>query len=179
MLLAICSITIGLFYCSSYSTNRVEGDFQKYLATLEVIETPVHFEQDIILPKSINYDSALHNKFKSPWSLRPQGKMFETDSSVLIVDISSSGDQRFFTFDYEGHKLDSLFPFRNAYHDMGYMGDADVSINKNEEIVVIESIRKWDFKADSSDLIEGSDKLKVDTLVFKTNVKGKFKKVNR
>jgi hypothetical protein len=169
-----------LISCSTSKERNTGDDFRKYLNSLDNLEVPVTFDtKNDLKVKSRNYDTTLFQLFKHAWSMGPHGKIFEGDSIVVIVDITA-GDvlvPLIMTFNQQGQKLDSLNPYDKAGADMGYESYEFVTINDNKEIVVTDSTRTWDLNADKSDIVEGSEKLTVDTVIYKIDKRGKIIKI--
>ncbi|HEX6171524.1 MAG TPA: hypothetical protein VFZ33_17685 [Chitinophagaceae bacterium] len=179
-LLTIILLGAILSSCSTSKKDEKDDDFKRYLSSLETLQTPVTFDtKNGIYARSKDYDTTLYKKFKHAWAFGPYGKIFENDSVVFTVDITA-GDvlvPLIMTFDQRGHKLDSLNPYEKAGSDMGYESYEYVVINDKKEIIVTDSTRTWDLNEKRDDIIEGSDRLTVDTVIYKVDDKGKFRKV--
>ena len=178
--LTILLIAVVLNSCTTDKNKKADDNFKTYLSSLDKLETPVRFDtKNELKARSRNYDTLLFKKFKHAWSMGPHGKIFDNDSVIVIVDITA-GDvlvPLFTTFNKQGQKLDSLNPYSRAGIDMGYECYEFVTIIESKEIIVTDSTRTWDLNEDESDIIENSDKLTVDTVIYKINDKGKIVKV--
>jgi hypothetical protein len=82
------------------------------------------------------------------------------------------------TFDREGRPLDSLNPYSKSGVDMGFECYEFVTVTDKKEIIVIDSTRNWDLNADKTNVIEGTAKLTVDTVIYKIEKDGKFRKLD-
>jgi hypothetical protein len=166
-----------LVSCSAKKQTNTDNDFKRYLNSLELLETPVSFDAKRgIKVRSQNYDTGLFKKFKYNGSVGPQGKIFDRDSVVMIVEILA-GDfviPLLTTFDQEGRPLDTLNPYDKSGVDMGYECYEFVTVTDKKEIIVTDSTRRWNFNSDTTNIIEGTAKLTVDTVIYKVDKKGKF-----
>jgi hypothetical protein len=179
ILMLVISVTI-LLSCFSARDKQVDNEFKKYLKSLEALDIPITFDSKRgIKVRSKDYDTTLFKKFKHKWAFGPHGKAFENDSIILIIDITA-GDvlvPLIMTFDQFGNKLDSLNPYTNGGVDMGYESYEYVAINGNKDILITDSTRRWDLNKEGDNIIEGTDKLTVGTMIYKIDKKGKFKKI--
>src|SRR5437879_12004861 len=165
-----------IFSCSGKKETIQTKDFQRYLSSLDSLKTPIIFNTQTQLGDfSKKFDSALFKKFKNQWAFKPYGKLFVTDRIAVTVDITA-GDiltPILMTFDSEGNKLDSMNLYKSAGQFMGYESNELVTIDKRE-IVTIRSVRRWELNERRNNIIQGSDQLTVDTVVFKINGHGKI-----
>ncbi len=150
----ITSIFIVTFLLACSTKNAtVDNDFEQYLESLDLLQTPVSFNvKRGLKAKSLNYDKALFKKFKQEWSVGPQGKLFDKDSVVLVVEILA-GDMvvpLLRTFDREGRPLDSLNPYIKSGVDMGFECYEFVTVTDKKEIIVTDSTRNWDLNAEKT-----------------------------
>lgn|GEM_PF-5427398 len=187
LLLAIL-LTAILYSCH---TSR-RDEFKKYLNSIETLSVPLRLDQELNRLRSKSFDSVLFAKYvhknkPNEW-LRPHGKLFENDSIVLVIDGNGSDlmnpygrehfqlyDPLFITFDQEGHKLDSLIPYSHfAQSEYGYNCTEFVTITPAKEIMIIDSVTLSAFDR-KQNIIKGSAKLTVDTVIYKIDKAGKFK----
>ena len=126
---------------------------------------------------SKNYDSIGFKKYKHIWTYKPLGKLFKTDSIVVLVDLSI-GDDGFVpfitTFDLFGVKLDSLGPYEKSGSDMGYDAVEYLSITKDRSIIVTDTVKTWKLNEDESDIIEDSLTVTSDTTIYWISNNGKI-----
>ncbi|GHM98930.1 hypothetical protein WSM22_04200 [Cytophagales bacterium WSM2-2] len=184
-LFLVSIVVVILLSCSS-----PKDEFRNYLNSIETIQAPSNLEAELRKVRSKNYDTVLFARFehdKGKDSRKPHGKLFENDSIILIIegtDLSSIGgavgyqlvDPILFTFDREGHKLDSLNPYSSfSQTEYGYQCTEFVTLEKNKQISIIDSIKLWAFNKKNSEIIPGSEKLTVDSVVYKIDGKGKFR----
>lgn len=154
-----------------------------YLKSLDNLETPVNFDtkQHDSKVLSQNYDTALFKVFKYAGSMGPYGKIFINDSIIVIIDISI-GDvvvPVLTTFNQHGQKLDSINPWSKSGWDIGYESYEFLTINDKKEIIVIDSTRTSELNKEGDDIIEGTEKLTVDTVIYKIDKSGKIVKTTR
>jgi hypothetical protein len=169
--------TLMLVSCSRQKEVKSTNDFATYLGSLDSLETPVKFDTKTELKsKSERYDTALFKKYKHAWASVPYGKIFENDSIVVLVDVGV-GDilvPLITTFTQQGDKLDSINPYDKAGADMGYLSYEFVTINSNKEIIVTDSTKTWKLNKDETDVIQGTERLTLDTVIYRINNQGKI-----
>ena len=181
MRLTTILLTTILLSCSTNKDTNLNNDFQTYLNSLDKLETPLTFDtrSNEIPVRSQNYDTTLFKKYKHTWSVGPHGKIFENDSIIVLVDISPRDVvvPILTTFNQHGEKLDSLNPWNKSGGDIGYESYEFVTINDKKEIIVVDSTKTWDLNKEEDDIIEGTEKLTVDTVTYKIDKKGRIIKI--
>jgi hypothetical protein len=170
-----------LVSCSSNGHRETKSEFEKYLGTIGTLQTPVTFDSKtgIHTGSKQKFDSVLFLKYRHRWALKPIGKILHGDSVVLILDLVI-GDvvvPILTTFDKKGIKLDSLNPYSRAGVDMGYECYEFGTITNDRDIMIVDSTRRWDLNKEETNIVNGTDKLTVDTIIYRIDNKGKFLKV--
>lgn len=172
-------ILIGLVLtsCSTNTERQKSNEFELYLATLEELRVP---SNSILSVRSDNYDTALWTKFKhgsgSSW---PCGKIFFGDSVVMTIEIGV-GDilwPSLMTYDRAGLILDRLSPYKRTGIDIGYESSEYLAIDTKGDIMVIDSTTTWDINSTGDDIVDGTQKLTVDTVIYRIDKDGKFNMV--
>ena len=166
--------------CSQKSTvlnNQIT--FDEYVKTLNQIPLPLnhssHEEQFSVISKT--YDSTGFKNYKHVWTSIPLGKLYESDSVVVLVDLSYGdyGQVPFITsFDRKGNKIDSLGPFKKTGTDIGYYAIEFLTINKDWTIMVTDTLKEWKLNADETDIIPDSLTITIDTTIYKIGKLGKI-----
>ena len=169
-----------LLSCARTIDDKSQGDFDRYLSSLEELKTPLKFNcKGGVGIRSNNYDTALWQKYKYRGSTWPCGRMFSKDSIIMTVEVGL-GDflwPLLMTFDRAGHKLDSLSVYQRSGMDMGYESCEYVTITDKQEIVVTDSTTRWDINKAGDDVVEGTQKVTVDTVIYKIDIHGRFKRI--
>lgn len=163
------------------SASEDKNEFTAYLKSLDELETPVTFDtkRNQIKVRSANYDTSLFKIYKYAGAMGPHGKIFENDSIVVLVDIVV-GDvvvPVITTFNQRGQKRDSLNPWKKSGSDIGYWSYEFLTVNNKKEIIVIDSTTTSTLNEEGSDIIEGTEKLTVDTVIYKIDKNGKIVKM--
>ena len=100
-------------------------------------------------------------KYKHTWTSHPLGIYYRNDMTVGIIDCSI-GDWGLVpfltTYDLNGNKIDSTSFYKKSGQDMGYEAIEHLTFKENNSIVVIDTVKRWDFNEDESDIVEGSMK---------------------
>jgi hypothetical protein len=174
-------VLLILISCAVKNTQE-RGDqlFSNYLKTLDKIDLPFHHSSVGEFPElSKKYDSLGFAKYKHVWTSKPLGKLFETDSIVVLVDLSI-GDNNLVpfitTFDRFGNKIDSLGPYEKSGGDIGYQAVEYLTINKDRFIIVVDTVETWKLNEDESDIIEDSSIVTSDTTIYHITNTGKIVK---
>ena len=154
-------------------------DFEKYITSLKQIPIPFTFSlnDELILIDSTAFDSLSFDMFKQKWATQPLGIMAKHETGVITIDclVSDYGLVPYImSYDRAGNKIDSLAPFQKSGYDIGYESIERLFIKNRSSIQVIDSTKVWELNADSTDIVEGTMKLSVDTIVYKVNSEGKF-----
>jgi hypothetical protein len=173
----------GLNMTDSVDTQPVtieNGELERYIKSLDQISLPLkHSSTGDFSELSNNYDKQGFEKFKHVWTSKPLGLLFQTDKSVVTVDLSI-GDISLIpfilTYDLKGNKIDSLGPYKKSGFDMGYAAVEYLTIKQDRTIMVTDSVKVWELNEDETDVIEGSMTVTVDTTIYRITDTGKIVK---
>ena len=143
--------------------EHVSSDFELYISTLDKIPIPLMTNPLGKLPEiSKNFDQKGFEKYKHTWTSHPLGIYYRNDMTVGIIDCSI-GDWGLVpfltTYDLNGNKIDSTSFYKKSGQDMGYEAIEHLTFKENNSIVVIDTVKRWDFNEDESDIVEGSMKM--------------------
>ena len=168
---------VALTSCSVNRETKTASDFERYLNSLQEIKLPVSFDTKTdLITYSPAFDTALFSKYKHQDASAPYGRLAVKDSVITIIEIVP-GDvliPLICTFDMAGNKLDSLNPYNKAGADMGYESYEFVTLNKSNEIIVRDSTWTWDLNADGTDILEETESLSVDTVIYRVERNGRI-----
>ena len=162
--------------------NKLKNEFEEYLETLDKIPLPLTYCPFAKLPElSKNYNKDSFEKYKHIWTSQPLGILYSDTNIVTLIDCSI-GDMGLVpfltTFDRKGNKLDSLAPFKKTGDDMGYHALEYLTINKNGEILVADTVETYALSQDSTVVNEGSIKIQFGTTKYFIDNNGHFKTRN-
>jgi hypothetical protein len=161
--------------------TETSNNFQIYLNALTDLKTPLVLStQNELGEISPDIDSLVYARYKHHGASRPYGLLFRNDSIVMTVDIIV-GDilvPVITTFNQSGQKLDSLRLYQKAGWDLGLEADEFVTITSDKKIIITDSIRRWDLNAERDDIIEGTERLTVDMVIYQVGSDGKFLKTD-
>lgn len=180
--LTIICLLIMLFSCDKKQHPTKSNTLKTYLNSLTTLPTPLHFSttDDGLADLSPAYDSILFTKYKHIWAYRPYGKIIYDDSTVAVIDIVI-GDvvvPLLTTFDQQGNKVDSLNLFARAASDIGFVSNEFVTITGDKRIIISDSTTRWDLNATGDDIIEGTQRLTVETFIYALDERGAIKLTN-
>ncbi|MCU0349772.1 MAG: hypothetical protein MUF43_02930 [Flavobacterium sp.] len=178
MRLTIAFLTSIFCSCSTSRDSNSKSDFLTYSESLEKLNTPISFDTKGNNIKVLfkNYDTAMFEVFRYAGCIRPHGKIFVNDSIVVLVDIAA-GDvivPVLTTFNLQGQKLDSINPWNKSGWGIGYESYEFLTINDKKEIVVIDSTTTSELNETEDHIIEGTEKLTVDTVIYVIDKRGKI-----
>ena len=168
-------IVFFLFVSCATHTN----DFRTYASQIETLPTPLTFRTTEFFDQKLKdkIDESLFNKYKYAYADNVYGKIWDTDSSVTILYLVN-GDiitPVLVTYDKEGNKIDSLNLFENA---SGFNLEKETYVTAtcyfNKTIQEIDSISTWTLNDKMTDRIQGSEKKRVDSIMYFINGSGKI-----
>ena len=158
------------------------SDFENYILTLDPISLPLesHAFSEKFPDISKNYDKQGFQKYNyGGWSNQPLGIFYKDDNIIGIIDYLP-GDFGFVpcltTYDFKGNKIDSTYFYAKSGWDLGYEAIEHLIFNKNKTILVLDTVKRWDFNEDGTDIIEGSMKLTTGKTEYRITENGKIEK---
>ena len=160
------------------SCGQIKSDFDQYLEQIDKIETPVTFHSTKYsgTTKYQNYKTELFKKYGKSGSHELQGLIYKNERFVgLLFNIIGDINRPFLiTYDRQGNKIDSLNIFPNANSSLNTETVDHATIYSDNKIEIISESKTWELNNTSDDIVKGTDKLKVDTLQFSIDNKGKI-----
>lgn len=165
---------------SDKSTEQTNSDFESYISTLDQITLPLETNPLGQLPEiSKNFDKNKFEKYKHTWTSQPLGIYFQDEKTIGIIDCSI-GDWGLVpfltTYDLKGNKIDSTGFYDKSGQDMGYEAIEHVTFNTDRRITVLDTVKRWDFNEDETDIIEGSMKMTTGKVEFRILENGRIEK---
>lgn len=165
---------------SDKSTEQTNSDFESYISTLDQITLPLETNPLGQLPEiSKNFDKNKFEKYKHTWTSQPLGIYFQNEKTIGIIDCSI-GDWGLVpfltTYDLKGNKIDSTGFYDKSGQDMGYEAIEHVTFNTDRRITVLDTVKRWDFNEDETDIIEGSMKMTTGKVEFRILENGRIEK---
>lgn len=155
-------------------------DFRTYILSLKDIQLPLTHSSISGLPDlSSNYNKEEFSKFKLEWSARPLGILFQNGQSLVTLEVSvgdvGEGVVPFIvSYDMEGHKIDSLGPYKKTSMDTGYESIENMTIDNERKIWVVNTERTWQVEGNSMRAVKGSERISIDTTIYQINANGKI-----
>jgi len=165
---------------SDKSTEQTNSEFESYISTLDQITLPLETNPLGQLPEiSKNFDKNKFEKYKHTWTSQPLGIYFQDEKTIGIIDCSI-GDWGLVpfltTYDLKGNKIDSTGFYDKSGQDMGYEAIEHVTFNTDRRITVLDTVKRWDFNEDETDIIEGSMKMTTGKVEFRILENGRIEK---
>jgi hypothetical protein len=165
---------------SSIATEQTNSDFENYISTLDKIALPIEANPLGQLPEtSKNFDKNAFEKYKHTWTSQPLGIYYQDDKTIGIIDCSI-GDWGLVpfltTYDLKGNKIDSTGFYDKSGQDMGYEAIEHVTFNADKSITVLDTVKRWDFNEDETDIIEGSMKMTTGKVEYRVLDNGQIEK---
>ncbi len=182
---------ITLWSCNSptkkeHSTEIVKGseqsysNFENYISTLDQIPLPLETNPFGQLPEtSKNFDKNTFGKYKHTWTSQPLGIYYRDGNTIGIIDcgIGDWGLVPFLTtYDLKGNKIDSTGFYDKSGQDMGYEAIEHVTFNTDRTITVLDTVKRWDFNQDETDIIKGSLKMTAGKVEYRVLDNGRIEK---
>ena len=141
------------------------SDFENYILTLDSISLPLEYH--ILYGKlpdiSKKYDKQGFQRYNyGGWTNQPLGIFYKDNKTIGIIDysIGDFGTAPFLTtYDFKGNKIDSTSFYAKSGWDMGYEAIEHLIFKENKTIIVLDTVKRWDFNEDETDILEGSMKL--------------------
>ncbi|MFI2744336.1 hypothetical protein ACG2LH_16495 [Zhouia sp. PK063] len=165
---------------SDKATEQTNSDFEIYISTLDQIKLPLETNPLGKLPEiSKNFDKNKFEKYKHTWASQPLGIYYQDEKTVGIIDCSIGdwGHVPFLiTYDLKGNKIDSTGFYDKSGQDMGYKAIEYVTFNTGRRITVIDTVKRWDFNEDETDIIEGSMKMTTGKVEYRVLDNGQILK---
>ena len=162
------------------STEQTNSDFENYISTLDQIPLPLEANPLGQLPEiSKNFDQNAFEKYKHTWTSQPLGIYYQDDKTIGIIDCSAGdwGPVPFLTtYDLKGNKIDSTGFYKKSGQDIGYEAIEYLTFNADRTITVIDTVKRWDFNEDDTDIIEGSMKMKTGKVEYQVFENGQIEK---
>ena len=158
------------------------SDFENYILTLDSIPLPLecHILYGELPNISKNYDKQGFQRYNyGGWTYQPLGIFYKDDKTIGIIDysIGDFGPAPFLTtYDFKGNKIDSTNFYAKSGWDMGYEGIEHLIFNENKTIIVLDTVKRWDFNEDETNIIEGSMKLTTGKTEYRITENGKIEK---
>jgi len=165
---------------SEKATEQTNSDFASYMATLDPITLPLETNPLGQLPEiSKNFDEKNFEQYKHTWTSQPLGIYYQDDKTVGIIDCSI-GDWGLVpfltTYDLKGNKIDSTGFYDKSGQDMGYEAIEHVTFNADRTITVLDTVKRWEFNEDETDIIEKSMKVTTGKVEYQILENGKIEK---
>ena len=165
---------------SNKATEQINSDFDNYISTLDQIPLPLEANPLGQLPEtSKNFDKNAFEKYKHTWTSQPLGIYYQNDKTIGIIDCSI-GDWGLVpfltTYDLKGNKIDSTGFYDKSGQDMGYEAIEHLTFNADRTITVIDTVKRWDFNEDETDIIEGSMKMTTGKVEYRILDNGQIEK---
>ena len=162
------------------ATEQTNSDFENYISTLDQITLPLEANPLGQLPEtSKNFDKNAFEKYKHTWTSQPLGIYYQDDNTIGIIDCSI-GDWGLVpfltTYDLKGNKIDSTGFYNKSGQDMGYEAIEHVTFNADRTITVLDTVKRWDFNEDETDIIEGSMKMTTGKVEYRVLDNGRIEK---
>lgn len=109
---------------SEESVVSLPSDFDHYLASLDLISTPLVLKPKGGLPElSLEFDSTGFSKYHHRYAQYPLGILWKSENAIALVDVSM-GDwgpaPLVTTYDLKGNPIDSILLYDRAGLDAGY-----------------------------------------------------------
>ncbi|NVK03201.1 MAG: hypothetical protein HWD92_00200 [Flavobacteriia bacterium] len=165
---------------SSKTTEQTSSDFENYISTLDQIPLPLEANPLGQLPEtSKNFDKSAFEKYKHTWTSHPLDIYYQDDKTIGIIDCSIGdwGIVPFLTtYDLEGNKIDSTGFYYKSGQDMGYSAIEHLTFNADRTITVLDTVKRWDFNEDETDIIEGSMKMTTGKVEYRILDNGRIEK---
>ena len=161
-------------------TEKTSSDFASYISTLDPTKLPLETNPLGQLPEiSKNFDKKNFEKYKHKWTSQPLGIYYQDEKTVGIIDCSI-GDWGLVpfltTYDLMGNKIDSTGFYDKSGQDMGYEAIEHLTFNADRTITVLDTVKRWEFNKDKTDIIEESMKMKTGKVVYQILGNGKIEK---
>lgn len=161
-------------------TEQTRSDFEKYISTLDQIPLPLEANPRGQLPViSKNFDKNIFEKYKHTWTSQPLGIYYKDEKTIGIIDcgIGDWGLVPFLTtYDLKGNKIDSTGFYDKSGQDMGYEAIELVTFNADRTITVLDTLKRWDFNEDKTDIVEGSMKMTTGKVEYRIIENGQIEK---
>lgn len=153
--------------------------FERYIKSLDNLNTPIDLTSALTTDGEV-FEYGEFKKYKTIWSDRPFGKLFQIDDKTLTVDlqIGSSYAPVLIVYDRVGHKLDSLYPYKKTESDIDFEISENVHIDSDKRIIVTCVTEKWEL-ANGEKRIETSKTTTMDTVTYAIDDKGKFRELRK
>jgi hypothetical protein len=154
------------------------SDFEDYLRQVDKIETPVTFNSEKYpgTTKYQTYKKELFNKFKKHGSIELQGLMYgEKEFVGLIFNMIGDINLPFLvTYDKKGNKVDSLTLFPNAIYSLNKETVDEATFYSDKRIQIISKTKTWDLNETNDEIITGTEKLAIDTILVTVDKDGRI-----
>ncbi|CAM1340266.1 hypothetical protein [Tenacibaculum aestuarii] len=162
------------------ATEQTNSDFENYISTLDQIPLPLEANPLGQLPEtSKNFDKNAFEKYKHTWTSQPLGIYYQDDKTIGIIDCSI-GDWGLVpfltTYDLKGNKIDSTGFYVKSGQDMGYEAIEHLTFNADRTITVNDTVKRWDFNENETDIIEGSMKMTTGKVEYRVLDNGRIEK---
>ncbi|SDL48948.1 hypothetical protein SAMN05421823_106157 [Catalinimonas alkaloidigena] len=191
--LIICIGLTCLWSCSSGSQNtesdefeatEEETAFEEYVNSLTPVPLPftTHSMEGELPVFSPKFNKEAFAQYKNQYAEAPVGILFKNDASVAIMHYGAGefgSVPTIVTYDWEGHKLDSLMPYEKSALDLGYEAVEYVTFQDDHTFFVADSVKRWTINEDGSDIVKGTLQLTTDTVWYEIEEGGQIKKINK
>jgi hypothetical protein len=153
--------------------NPDKEAFKSYIDSLEAINLPAYLP--FLKYDENKFEEALFRKFRTQWSDRPLGKIMLSDKKVIVLEeqVGSSLAPVLVLYDQAGHKLDSLYLYKNTDSGIDFEITDEAYIGKYYDIHVTTTIETWLLSPDSMRL-EGSQRVIETSHVYQVDKNGNF-----
>jgi hypothetical protein len=150
------------------------AEFNTYLGSIETLKLPADINS---IKPSANYDTTLFKKFRHSDAKKPCAKLPISDTVFLIVEqMNFSEENMIRTVSTTGRQLDMkpLFAKKeDCSSDYGFSCSRNISINSDNSIMVIDSVRQSDINANGG-IVEDSEQLRVSQRKWEIDGSGHF-----
>ena len=118
-------------------------------------------------------------KYTSSLDAIPLGIYYQDEKSIGIIDCSI-GDWGLVpfltTYGLKGNKIDSTGFYKKSGQDMGYEAIEHLTFNADRTITVLDTVKRWDFNEEETDIIEGSMKMTTGKVEYRVLDDGRIEK---
>jgi hypothetical protein len=162
---------------SSENSSAV-AEFDEYVSSLEELQLPFSLDSINDYKKhSTDYNKDLFLKFKHKWALSPYGVLFQEGgiTGILYVTVGDALVPIITTYKRDGAIISDLNPYEKSGHDIGYHSSANVLITEDKRIIIVDSTTTYDLNEAKDDILRGTQKLTIDTTVYKVTADGQIK----
>ncbi len=183
-------IVLLLFSCgrqadksgSAILTDSKNNDLYPLLDQLPILKTPLTFNSDgrIIRDSLMVRNDELTRKISDVIpGLNSIGKIYQTEDFIAIISVvpADIATPVLTTYDKKGKEIDSFFMYPTAGGDMGYYSTNVITLKKNREFFLTDSVLTRKINREGTDEIPGTDLLRVTKKKFRVTDRGKIEEI--